>query len=345
MKNILIYSLVFSIVSLSCSNRNEKQVDIHDFKRVTGLKTRKVLPINMVCPVNMILMDSLFLFRSMSNCDTNYFHLYKYPDFKHIKSFGDPGNGPNEFFEGELTYSCKTVIQDNTIWLEDLNHKMFKKIDLTNNKVIKSIVFPREIGMPVNVYFQEDEYIIGNCISEYKGAFFLYNFITNEIKINKNVPAYPGINDGNRLMMYKNIIKIKPSCDRILVAYQFINQIDIFDFNFNKILSVKTKEKKTRVIGSDDQYSTPKGAWHFFSDVYLTNNNIFVLYNKYKMDISPEELTSQKSIILKFDWKGDLIEKIILPDYVDKFVIDKNELQIIALQLSDENPFLIYNLE
>ena len=308
---------------------------------------KEILSIDQSCPVHINIIDTLFIFRTQNDCNKQYFHIYKYPEFRHILSFGDHGNGPNEFFEGELTYSCGDRMIDNSIWLEDMNHKKFKKANLSNGIVLNTLIFPKEIGMPENVSIIDNKFLIGYCISKYLGSFFLYDLNTKKLKVNYNIPKLRNLaNDQKKIIPYKNTLKINNDCSKIVIAYDFFGQIDIFNIDLEKVKSIKINHKAKDINWNNrDIYEIPESAWHYFSDLQLTDNYIFALYNNYQMNWSEEKLLTYRSILIKFNWNGEVISKYILPERIDKFVIDDSQSKIIAILSSGEDhPFHIYDI-
>lgn len=337
--------LVVIYLSSCCSRIDNYLIDIDKIDGVIIGQKEYLDIINNQCPVDMIFMDSLFIFRSY--CEKYYFHIYEYPEFTHLKSFGEQGKGPDEFLEGNITHGHK--IDDNSIWLVDLNNRKFKKADVSEGTVKKTILMPKEIGAPVNVSVISDNLIIGKSLSEYLGSFFIYDIEEDRIIENNNVPRIRfKVTEPKKNFIYSNTIRVNEYNSRIVVAYDFFGQIDVFDFNLNKAFSIKINHgQKQANWNKVEDYEVPFGAWSYFNDLQTTDSYIFALYNNYQVteDLTIDIKYSNTSIILQFNWNGELINKFIIPELIDKFLVDSEFSKIIAIRrINTESPFIIYNL-
>ena len=337
---------IMFLAACSGSHNQSRSIDLTKIKTIVP-GPKKEVKINQLCPVHMELLDSCLFFRTQSNCDSFYFHLYSLPDFKEQISFGRMGDGPDEFFEGELMYTATDNGNDSSVWVEDMNHKKFKKMDLHTGNLLKSISFPDGTGMLGNVTMVEGDCIIASCISRYMGSFFIYDLKTDSIKENEDLPESNfTVNNRKKVVLYQNIVRANKSNSRIVAAYQFFGQIDIFDMNLHKVASIVIKNDDPGTNWNRGEvYEIPNDAWHYFSDLQLTDHTIYALYNHFRMDALRDENASVQSMILKFNWDGDLTDKYVLPEKIDQFVVDDMHKNIICINRSDaEHPFRVYTL-
>lgn len=333
---------IITLIGLLSCTREETFTEIEVYNKDVEqyLEGNKILSIEHSCIIDMYLYDSLLLINTQTECYPYIFHTYSYPGFKYLGSMGSSGNGPDEYFEGRFSLSHDSM----GVWTIDLNHKKLKHIDPINEKVIKTLLFPKECGMLESNTYVDEEFILGKSLSHSLDSYFKYDIQNDSLNIVSNIPRlkYQARKDLVPIL-YSASTDYDPINHKFIVAYEFFGQIDVFNLkNGIKTSCFKIIDDKN-VPDWRMEYATvvPPDAWHYFSDIESTKDNIFVLLNYYQMKevLYPDSI---RSCILKLDWKGNLTSKFILDKHIDKFNYDTESKMFICLSRNSDTLYSFF---
>jgi hypothetical protein len=181
MKNALLCLLfVFLGVFVSCDNNKYKQT-YSEFPVVKEIKASRIINLDsLYIKVPLIkVKDSMCCICDMLAQDGFFFNLYTFPDFKHIKSFGRKGQGPNE-----LTSIAGIDICDGKLYALAPNlHKVYI-YDISSNDLE---IIPKEIlNIPdtlttVDLAIEKEDKLFFSCLNQ--------SYIAAKLDIHNNMSA------------------------------------------------------------------------------------------------------------------------------------------------------------
>jgi hypothetical protein len=132
----------------------------------------------------------------------------------------------------------------------------------------------------------------------------------------------------------RGIIKAKPDKSRFVKVYNFVPIIRVFDDNSNVLFTIKkTNVEKPKIVS--ENFSLENRA--YFSNVYTTDNYIYVLNQNCKIeDVIYNNCNSVE--IYCFDWSGNPIKNFQLNESIgmlSPFAVDEENKNIYIVSPKD----------
>lgn len=288
------------------------------------------------------------LLMSIANRDT-LFHLYD-KTLNHVSSFGLKGRGPGEFVMPPIIQDV-ILKQNSTIGLiYDQFRKELIQVNLTssierNELVIDDIIeVPRDLWGVKKVFSHSQDEFIGvyddrdeQRLDGQKGGFYYYTK-NDSIKIfemyNLKVEPYETLAEMN---VNATVQSISPNRNKMAVAKVAFPGLEIFEIG---------RETPTRFLFDNtspvtrfdlEDYHT-NNFIEYFTHIYTTDNNIYLLYSGSKRN---EPGTNQKIKVL--DWNGNpKAQYLISPEYdLGWFVVDEGGGKIYGSSYRNDAVYLI----
>lgn len=297
-----------------------------------------------------------FLLTKNTNLGKNVFSLYDSKTLKYIGGFGKLGEGPEEFHN--LTEYSNQFINENNeikIWIYERVKGKLSKINLTKSIENSKTVFEKVVDINPSVFYERTVYyfdeqkIIGQVsnLDLKMSQIRFYNPVKN--KVFKEIPFANLVKNENKNIgfiqnqynaIYLNSLGIKPDKSKIVSGMYEQNRLDIFDANGELVNSIIEGEHKP--IQNFEEYLKSGKATIYYSYLNLTDKYIFALYNN---QLKSEYWANPIPIEIRiFDWNGQPIANIEIPDYLTFFTININLGILYGVSLPDEK-IIKYNIK
>ena len=259
----------------------------------------------------------------------------------HKGSFGEIGNGPDDFQFPFFLNNAEFV--DGVLDLYDVNTASFKKIPLNKmlDKVSNSVVSEKMpsplIGSPNLTKINQDDFI-GN-IDSGRGLFFMYKGKTETIRWIE-FPTILKQPENDFTIMNMNRITVHPQSKEVVSAMGYYNLLFLYnnDGVLKKTIQVGDKEISPIILGV---YQLSEDNCICFREIVSTDKEVFVLMQNIK-EKNFEKNDNPPSRILVLDWNLNYQKTYELPHYAMTFALDESQNRIIYTILNEEGGTDLY---
>ena len=281
----------------------------------------------------------------------HYYHLYTYPDFRHLHSFGQRGEGPEEmqavddfFWNGQTLWALDNIKSELVRWeLNDSRDKMLRNECI---KLDKATFRALDI-----VPFQDNSFLVPNysgdsrfCQVDRNGRLLKkWGEIPTERK--DDLQKYPyAFGYG-----WRSFIDYSPKTGTLVAATQFGEVMEIWNVkkNAHKIMKGKLGEPEFKIL---PEYAIPTGAVGH-NDIQVTDRAIYVIYRGVSM--KDDMLAHQKGkplpqggkIVRVFSLEGEPLKEYRLDHSVCGIWVMEEEGKMWALDVNSDEPLVEYRLK
>jgi hypothetical protein len=242
-----------------------------------------------------------------SDEQSDFLHVYSYPDFSLLYKYGSKGQGPGEFISVNW---AKTQIEDEFILYDIMKRQLhvFRSDDTVPTKINSFNLYSGDGFVGFSKPF--------TMINKINDSIFLMrvNLLTQitleiaDLKNGKVLHTCPGSFAFAKSHVGYYEFEVEYRDSTIVSAFHNIDRIEIskIDKNYNII---------KRIIIGDSQVDTNQDideAATFYTDVKCEGNRIYVAY---------QNENNNKSAIEIYDLDGNSIHKLLLDNYVEIFFI------------------------
>ena len=320
-----------------------------DFTRKAKLKGEK-LALDTSFPLKAYrieIIDSLIIINENYNPDY-CIYIFNKNNFKLLAKTGRRGKGP-----GEISSPSRGSIssEEKMYWLFDISKNGFWKFNL-NEALLDPDYLPTDFVKieKRNDQFYDMEWMHG------ENKFILNGIDNNLLTVysnNGNVANSIGKNfiknsDNQHPFLYaqKNALhfSIHPKTGNIAIAYRLFDRISIIDPKDNT--KYITTGKKTLNKKLENINNTHLNFRHikigYFNPIWIKNFIVVPFVGQTSHSNTYEPTFADKLRVFKED--GTPVIEYELDAQISNFCYDKENKRIIALNMNDENPFVIYHL-
>ena len=281
----------------------------------------------------------------------HYYHLYTYPDFRHLHSFGQRGEGPEEmqavddfFWNGQTLWALDNIKSELVRW--ELNDRRDKMLRNECIKLDKATFRALDI-----VPFQDNSFLVPNysgdsrfCQVDRNGRLLKkWGEIPTERK--DDLQKYPyAFGYG-----WRSFIDYSPKTGTLVAATQFGEVMEIWNVkkNAHKIMKGKLGEPEFKIL---PEYAIPTGAVGH-NDIQVTDRAIYVIYRGVSM--KDDMLAHQKGkplpqggkIVRVFSLEGEPLKEYRLDHSVCGIWVMEEEGKMWALDVNSDEPLVEYRLK
>lgn len=276
----------------------------------------------------------------------HYVHIFQYPEFRYLSSFGKRGESPKEMLSSE-----NILMYDSALWTLDANKREITRFVLSS--LADSLLYEKTITLDENILRPLDFAIYNDStfiIPDYSGCNrFLKVSISG--KIIKKTGTLPTANK-------KALQESRPALAqawRSFIDYNSHNGVLAAVTQLGEVIEVFNFKDSTHVvrIGSygepefkiSDGYGMPTGIMGF-SDVQVTDSAIYAVFH----GASFKEIARQNGnlpdggkYIYMFSLKGEPLCRYVLDHYVYGIWIDEATKTIIATDVNSDNPIVKFH--
>lgn len=281
----------------------------------------------------------------------HYYHLFTYPDFRHLHSFGQRGEGPEEmqtvddfFWNGQTLWALDNIKSELVRWeLNDSRDKMHRKECV---KLDKAAFRALDI-----VPFLNNSFLIPN----YSGDSRFIQVDRNGKLINKCGEIPTERKDDLKKYPYafgygwRSFIDYSSNTGTLVAATQFGEVLEIWNVknNTHKVIKGKLGEPEFEIL---PEYAIPAGSVGH-NDIQVTDSAIYVIYRG--ISIKDDMLAHQKGkplptggkSIRVFSLEGEPLKEYKLDHSVSGIWVMEEEGKMWALDVNSDEPLVEYSIK
>lgn len=342
-----IYIIVNIWVILSCTSVIDKSNHYTDFPKVIELKSivQEIDTAVFRYPFRIRIDKDRVIIMDLHNLDY-YYHLFTYPDFKYLSSFGKRGNAPEEMLSAE-----NFRLIDSSLWTLDANKRELREYCFNTNRdsvlLHDRIVLEESLLRPLDLAIFHDSLFI---IPDYSGENRLC-WTERSGRLKNKTGAIPTNNKEAAkhskpalAQAWRSFIDYNPDNGVLATVTQLGEVIEIYNIKDTTYTVTKGPfgEPEFRISGG---YAVPSGIMGF-SDIQITDNYIYAVFHGRTF----KELSQQKEhidggkFIYVFDLKGKPIIKYVLDSYIYGIFVDEKNGVIWATDVNKDQPILRFNI-
>ena len=280
----------------------------------------------------------------------HYYHLFTYPDFRYLSSFGKRGEAPDEmqtvndfFWNGQTLWALDNIKSELVRW--ELNDSRDKMIRSERIKLDKATFRALDI-----VPFQNNSFLIPNysgdsrfCQVDRSGKLIKkWGEIPTERK--EDLQKYPyAFGYG-----WRSFIDYSPKTGTLVAATQFGEVLEIWNFkkDTHQVLKGELGEPEFEIL---PEYAIPAGAVGH-NDIQVTDRAIYVIFRG--VSIKDEMLAYQKGnplptggkTVRVFSLEGKPLKEYKLDHSVSGIWVMEEEGKILALDVNGNEPIVEYTI-
>ena len=280
-----------------------------------------------------------------------FYHLFTYPDFRYLHSFGQRGEGPEEmqiaddfFWNGQTLWALDNIKSELVRW--ELNDSRDRMIRSERIKLDKATFRALDI-----VPYQNNSFLIPNysgdtrfCQVDRNGKLIKkWGEIPTERK--NDLQKYPyAFGYG-----WRSFIDYSPNTGTLVAATQFGEVLEIWNVkkNTHKVLKGKLGEPEFEIL---PEYAIPAGAVGH-NDIQVTDRAIYVIYRG--ISIKEDMLAHQKGkplpeggkTVRVFSLEGEPLKEYKLDHSVSGIWVMEEAGKMWALDVNSNEPLVEYLLK
>ena len=272
-----------------------------------------------------------------------YAHLFKYPGFQYLSSFGRRGDSPTEMLSMD-----NVRFYNHKVWTLDANKRELTRLGFSSSgdSLLRdeAVILDEDILRPLDFAIYNDTTFI---IPDYSGENRLC-WLNDDGELVKKIGAIPSINN-------QALRKARPALAqawRSFIDYNSHNGVLAMVTQLGEVLEVYNLKDSTEVIriGENGEpkfkifegYGIPSGIMGF-SDVQVTDNAIYAVFH----GTTFKEIVKHNGhrpdggkYIYVFSLKGEPLYKYVLDHYVYGFWVDEATKTIIATDINNDQPIV-----
>lgn len=278
----------------------------------------------------------------------NHFgHLFQYPSFTYLSSFGKRGDSPTEMLSME---NCRTY--NEKVWTLDANKKQLTSLDMSlsgdslhYNRVI---TLKEDILRPLDFAVYNDTTFI---IPDYSGD-SRFCFVNQDGNKGHKIGTIPTINldalEDTRPALaqaWRSFIDYNPKNGVLGIVTQLGEVLEIYNLKDSTHV-VRIGEHGEPEFKVSDGYGIPTGIMGF-SDIQVTDSAIYTVFQGTAFkDIAKQggRLPDGGNNIYVFSLKGEPLCKYILDHYIYGIWVDEVNKMILATDINNDQPIVKFCL-
>lgn len=345
---------LFMIFLLAACIGNQRKVESNAITESSDAEVLKgeIIPIDTAIfryAYRMRVQDDKAVVLDLHNADY-YYHVFTYPGFEYISSFGKRGEGP-----GESIYAENIRLDgQNRAWVLDSGKgRMYQYSGIAKNeipKLEKDILLDKKLFRSLDFDMSDSNTVV---IPDYSGEnrFSWADLSTGGLLCKSNqIP----VSDQNMLKQsapavaqgWRSFISLSPD-KRILVAVtQFGDRLDIYDMQTQGYISKQGEDGEPKFSVSPEGYGLPIGKLCYF-DVQVTNGYIYTIYDgRSFQEIMKLKDTNQQGgkIFRKLDHQGKVVKTYILDRPIVGIYIDEVSNILFGMDANADEQLVKYSL-
>ena len=354
MKKIISLSVLLVVVALYAFTKTSPRAENFEITfPVTEELQGRVIPIDSVFfryPYRLEVRGDRVVIEDLHGPD-HFYHLFTFPEFRYLHSFGQRGEGPEEMqtvddfrWDGQTLWALDNIKSELVRW--ELNGSRDKMVRTERIKLDKATFRALDI-----VPFQNNSFLIPNysgdtrfCQVDRNGKLIKkWGVIPTDRK--KDLQKYPyAFGYG-----WRSFIDYSPKTGILVAATQFGEVLEIWNVkkNTHKVMKGKLGEPEFEIL---PEYAIPAGAVGH-NDIQVTDRAIYVIYRG--ISIKEEILARQKgkplltggNTVRVFSLEGEPLKEYKLDHSVSGIWVDEQAGKMWALDVNSDEPLVEYSIK
>ncbi|WP_268122635.1 BF3164 family lipoprotein [Roseivirga pacifica] len=272
--------------------------------------------------------------------------VFSLADFSYVGGFGYGGEGPGDLEFNRINSGGFTIV-DHGSKLQIIDAKFIRTIDLKEmgkrEPTIHSKTALPETAIRLNqAHLVGNDFVFGKTSRSIKQLSYI-NLKTGETTDTIPYPNYVDNVPAEAFHhLYSSNSKVDESEKYLALAYLRFPVVRVFDLESGeeRKSGVPPKTTQNKVIVAENGLSIDNSNLvSYYSGVDLSEDRVFALYQEKNSAFNPENPSkayTEKELHV-FDFEGNAIKKIILPEWVNRFAVSPNGRQVICSHPENEN--------
>ncbi len=236
--------------------------------------------------------------------------------------FGRDGQGPGEF--RDASWSLPLTTHSGMAWLYDFKNHRLSLVSLhapDHGRVVRELALAGtgDLERPIQV---GDRIISNGLFANHTLALFdTMGRLVSRIAVTPPFTKGDISHGTGRFMLNRNFLAAHPRKDRIALAYQFDNRLDILTATGSLLRSVRGPVRVTpRFHVKGDRFFWEDGNEMAYADVDASNQYVYALFCGCRL--GQEQPSSRVHV---FRWDGDYVGEILLDRVVRTINVTPND--------------------
>ena len=351
LRNDIKYLFFFFLFLISCSKKHKEYADnvffYSEFPQEKELKG-EVIELDTALlryPFRIRIEGDRAIVMDLHGLD-HYGHLFQYPGFQYLSSFGKRGDSPTEMLSME-----NFRLQNHVVWTLDANKSELTRLDFSSSgdSLLRdeTVTLDEDILRPLDFAIYNDSMFI---IPDYSGENRLCRVNRNGRLIDK-IGIIPTIDEKALenarpalAQAWRSFLDYNPNNGILAVVTQLGEVLEVYNLKDSTHV-VRIGEYGEPEFKISDGYGIPTGIMGF-SDVQVTDSAIYTVFH----GTSFKEIARQSGrlpdggkYIYVFSLKGEPLCKYVLDHYIYGIWVDEATKTIIATDVNNDEPILKFN--
>lgn len=275
-----------------------------------------------------------------------YGHLFQYPSFQYLSSFGRRGDSPVEMLSME-----NFRFRNHKVWTLDANKSELTRLDFSSSNDLllreEAVTLDEDILRPLDFAIYNDTIII---VPDYSGENRLCWINHNGKLINKSgsIPsANTEVLQNARPALaqaWRSFLDYNPHNSTLAAVTQLGEVIEVYNLKDSTHV-VRIGDHGEPEFKISDGYGIPTGIMGF-SDVQVTDSAIYTVFHGTTFkDIARQSgrLPDGGKYIYVFSLKGEPLCKYILDHYIYGIWVDETTKTFIVTDVNNDQPIVKYS--
>ena len=276
----------------------------------------------------------------------HYGHLFQYPSYQYLSSFGKRGDSPTEMLSLE-----NFRLQNHVVWTLDANKSELTRLDFSSSgdSLLRdeTVTLDEDILRPLDFAIYNDSMFI---IPDYSGENRLCRVNCNGKLIDK-IGIIPTIDEKALenarpalAQAWRSFLDYNPNNGILAAVTQLGEVVEVYNLKDSTHI-IRIGEHGEPEFKVSDGYGMPTGIMGF-SDVQVTDSAIYTVFH----GTSFKEIARQSGrlpdggkYIYVFSLEGEPLCKYVLDHYIYGIWVDEDTKTIIATDVNNDEPILKFN--
>ena len=278
----------------------------------------------------------------------HYGHLFQYPSYQYLSSFGKRGDSPTEMLSLE-----NFRLQNHVVWTLDANKSELTRLDFSSSgdSLLRdeTVTLDEDILRPLDFAIYNDSMFI---IPDYSGENRLCRVNRNGRLIDK-IGIIPTIDEKALenarpalAQAWRSFLDYNPNNGILAAVTQLGEVVEVYNLKDSTHI-IRIGEHGEPEFKVSDGYGMPTGIMGF-SDVQVTDSAIYTVFH----GTSFKEIARQSGrlpdggkYIYVFSLEGELLCKYVLDHYIYGIWVDEDTKTIIATDVNDDQPIVMFSIK
>ncbi len=339
MLNIRLITSIFILALYSCQSQEEGKKIISEIPESGTLKSSEVSLAN----------AALMPYKIVASADKavvldqgkeNLFKVYALPDFSFLYTFGDIGEGPDEF---QFVNGNSLKIHGEQLVV--LSGTQLIKIKLHAEKASREEqhALISDTGGPINgLHLVNDSVYVADIGEAKPGApeHRLVHLGRNEELVRFGDYPEPAAGEnrdqGNLVRDYMKSTVANPKDGRMAAFYVYQNQIKLYSADGELLLEI--------AVESSSNSTSDEEMWIYRADPFASSERIYVLYIGMPKKEVEENFQTFRPHLEVWDWEGNLLDRFRLDQPITTFTYAEEFKKLYGISFFKEDVLFEYDL-